>query len=295
MDQWHGSERLMEMLGTIEDARRWYAEDLRAAAPVVRCPAVVEAFAAVPRERFLGSGPWRLHPRRWEAPPHTSATDDPRELCHDVLVSIDEGRDLNNGQPSLWAFVFDQLGIAPGETVLQVGAGVGYFTAILAELVGPEGRVIAYEVEEALARRAAEALADRPQVEVVAEDATEARDLPRLDVVVAAAGVTHAPEAWRSRLVPGGRMMLPFTGEDWKGFLLLLHRDGERLRAASLGPCGFYPCHGARHADEAAALAQALRASDGKAPPLAELRWGAPTPGDASAWYAGQGFWLSRE
>ena len=250
---------------------------------------MVEAFAAVPRERFLGPGPWRVH--RWGAPPHTTPTDDPRELCHDMLVAIDEGRDLNNGSPSLWARVLDHMDLAPGATVLQVGAGPGYFTAILAELVGPEGHVIAFEVEEDLARRAARALGDRPQVEVVAGDATAARNLPALDAVVAAAGVTHPPEAWLSRLAPGGRMMLPLTADDWKGILLLLRRDGERVRASSLGPCGFYPCRGARDAREAAALAEAL---GGGVPPLAELHRGAPANGDERVWYAGRGFWLSR-
>ena len=274
--------------GTLEDARRWYAEDLRAVAPVGR-PEVVEAFAAVPRERFLGPGPWRVH-RHGAPPPHTSATDDPRELYHDVLVAIDEERDLNNGAPSLWARVLDHLGVAPGETVLQVGAGTGYFTAILAELVGPEGRVIAYEVEADLARRAAEALTDRPQVEVIGGDATQARDLPALDVVVAAAGVTHPPEAWLSRLAEGGRMMVPLTAEDWRGILLLLTREEERVRAASLGPCGFYPCHGARDPEEEA-LAAALRAQEGT-PPLAALHRGTPQS-DEGVWYAGRGFWLA--
>ena len=274
--------------GALEDARRRYAEDLRATAPVRR-PEVVEAFAAVPRERFLGPGPWRVH--RWGSSPHTSATDDPREVYHDVLVAIDEGRDLNNGAPSLWARVFDRLGVARGETVLQVGAGTGYFTAILAELVGPEGRVIAYEVEGDLARRAAVSLAGRPRVEVIAGDATQARDLPALDVVVAAAGVTHPPEGWLSRLCDGGRMMVPLTAEDWKGILLLLTREGERMRAVSLGPCGFYPCEGARDAGEAAALADALRGLEGE-PPLGALHRGAP-PADEGVWYAGRGFWLS--
>ena len=153
--------------------------------------------------------------------------------------------------------------------------------------------MIAYEVEEDLARRAAEALSERANVEVVAGDATAARDLPALDVVVAAAGVTHAPDGWMSRLAEGGRMMLPLTAEDWRGILLLLTRDGERVRAASLGACGFYPCRGARDPEEEAALGRALRASDGKAPPLAELRRGTPPEGCERVWYAGRGFWLS--
>lgn len=101
-------------------------------------------------------------------------------------------------------------------------------------------------------------------------------------------------EAWGPRRVPGGRLMLAFTGEDWMRFLLPLHRNGERLRAASLGSRGFCRRHGARHTNEAAALALALRASGGKAPPLVERHHETPTPGDGSARYAGQEFWLSR-
>lgn len=61
----------------------------------VRSPAVVQAFASVPREHFAGPGPWRiLSPRRSE---HYWSTEDadPRRLCHDVLVAIDETRRLN--------------------------------------------------------------------------------------------------------------------------------------------------------------------------------------------------------
>ena len=42
--------------------RGWYAEDLRLRTPVRRNLSVVEAFAAVPRENFLGPGPWRILP-----------------------------------------------------------------------------------------------------------------------------------------------------------------------------------------------------------------------------------------
>ncbi|MER9220792.1 hypothetical protein NKI48_17960 [Mesorhizobium sp. M0644] len=82
---------------------------------------------------------------------HTSPSAALHEICHDVLVSLDEKRGLHSGLPLLWALVFDYVNIAPGQTVLQVGAGVGYFTAILAELTGSQGRVIAYEIDEELA------------------------------------------------------------------------------------------------------------------------------------------------
>ena len=139
---------LSERPEDIGRARRWFAEELRHTAHV-RSPAVVEAFATVPREHFAGPGPWRvLSPMRgfdyW-----TTDDADPRRLCHDILVAIDETRRLNNGQPSLWASLFDQLGLAAGDRVIHVGAGLGYYSAIIAEIVGPGGRVAAIEIDPA--------------------------------------------------------------------------------------------------------------------------------------------------
>ncbi|MER8962126.1 MULTISPECIES: rRNA adenine N-6-methyltransferase family protein [unclassified Mesorhizobium] len=227
------------------EARRWFAEDLRVSSPVLHNLAVIEAFAKVPREQYLGDGPWRIHSRLQIGAVHTSPSTALHEIYHDVLVSLDEQRGLNSGLPSLWALAFDHLNMAPGQTVLQVGAGVGYFTAILAELTGSEGRVIAYEIDEELARRAQSNLAHYAHVEVISGDATQAVDLPNLDVVVAFAGVTHVPERWLSNLSDKGRMALPFTGEDQRGFMMLLERAGCAFPVRSLMPCGFYPCSGA--------------------------------------------------
>ena len=52
----------------IEQARRWYAEELRFTANV-RARAVIEAFATVPRERFVGAGPWRIRSPGWRLGP----------------------------------------------------------------------------------------------------------------------------------------------------------------------------------------------------------------------------------
>ena len=53
-----------------------------------------------------------------------------------MLVAIDAERGINNGQPSLHAQSIAALELKEGETVVQIGAGAGYYTAILAELVG---------------------------------------------------------------------------------------------------------------------------------------------------------------
>src|SRR3954454_2268933 len=84
-------------------ARRAYATKPRYLARI-RSAAVVEAFAAVPREHFLGPGPWQIL-----GPPGTIDGDywltedaDPRHLYHNILI-VDASRRFNNGEPSFWA------------------------------------------------------------------------------------------------------------------------------------------------------------------------------------------------
>ena len=187
----------------IEQARRWFAEELRLVARV-EDPRVVDAFASVPRERFVGPGPLRIlsfwNMKDYWTPPDVG----PAAVYHDVLIAYDEQRRLNNGQPSLWAFVFDKLGVARGERVVHLGCGMGYYSAILAELVGPTGTILAIEIDELLAGRAREALAQWPQITVVNGDGTNA-SWRESDVVVASAGATHSclahtPDAYGSSI-----------------------------------------------------------------------------------------------
>ena len=126
----------------------------------------------------------------------------PTAAYHDVIIAYDEKRYLNNGQPSLWAFVFDKLNVVRGDRVLHLGCGMGYYTAVLAELAGPAGAVSAIEIDEPLAERAREALAPWPQVTVANGDGAKG-SFSKSDVVVASAGATP-PDAGLARLPPAG-------------------------------------------------------------------------------------------
>ena len=83
----------------------------------------------------------------------------PADLYEDVLVVIDRLRGINNGEPALHAAWLAAIDPQPGETVIHVGAGTGYYTAMLSRLVGPGGQVEAYEYEADLAAIAATNLA----------------------------------------------------------------------------------------------------------------------------------------
>ena len=115
-------------------------------------PRIEEAFRLTPRELFAGAGPWRINLPGLgyiETP-----DDDLAFIYQDTLVALNAARGINIGQPSAHARWLSALGLREGETVIQVGAGSGYYTAILAHLVGHGGRVYAFEIDPDLAARA---------------------------------------------------------------------------------------------------------------------------------------------
>jgi len=141
----------------LDAIRQYYAEELRAVANL-QSEALVRAFAKVPREHFLGPGPWQiLNPSHLiddnnEATYYRDTADaDPKQLYHNILVAIDAKRSLNNGQPSFVATLIDSLELNPGDRVLHIGCGTGYYSAIMAEVIGADGHLIAVEVDSELA------------------------------------------------------------------------------------------------------------------------------------------------
>lgn len=57
-----------------------------------------------------------------------------------MLVSLDADKGINNGEPFLHAMWIGKVAPKPGETVTHVGAGTGYYTALLAQLVLPDAQ-----------------------------------------------------------------------------------------------------------------------------------------------------------
>ena len=275
---------------SLAQARSFFAEELRMVCHL-GSESVVAAFGSVPRERFAGKGPWRILHQGGDG--YWSTPDaEPHWLYHNVLIALDEKRRLNIGEPSLWAFHFDRIGLRLGERVLQLGAGSGYYTAILAELVGPNGRVDALEIDEGLAQLAQRNLEGWPTAQVRCADASRPIE-GRWDVIVAFAGATRPLDWWLDALDSGGRLLLPMTGANFRGgFMLRLDRRGEGLAARSAGWTAFYPCVGARDDQEDAALADALKDSAGQQA-MRSLRRDRHDKND-SCWLHADGWCLSK-
>jgi len=240
----------------VEECRRFYAEEIRFAANI-SSRALIEAFARVPRERFLGPGPWELGSPDVRAMSSLGLAKmaytpvaDPRHLYHNVVVALDKENDINNGQPSALACWINALDIKPGARIYHLGCGVGYYTAIIAEMVGSQGRIVASELNPQLADRATQNLSVYPNVTVHAGDGTTF-DPGVCDGIFVNAGVTHPVSLWLDRLEGGGRLVLPLTtavasGRAGVGVMIQSIRERGGFSAQIVTSVAIYSCTSAR-------------------------------------------------
>ena len=270
------------MTTSLDQARAWFAEDLRVTSNL-KSAALVEALARVPRERFVGPGPWMIRGSESEFGPRPTDDADPRHVYHNVSIALDSSRHLYNGQPGLIASWLDGLQITAGDHVLHIGCGTGYYTAVIASMVGPSGRVWGVDVDPDLARRAAENLADWPWAEVQLGDGRA--DLPRpLDVILVNAGATHVLDEWLEALRDGGRLLVPLTvsipampASISKGVVLAARREGDAWHAKISSMVAIYSLTGLRDDAMNQALGKALMS--GATPAVTRLRRDPHEPG----------------
>jgi len=159
------------------------------------------------RESFLGPGPWHIFTANGYI---TTPSANPELLYQDILVALDPESNINNGQPSLHARCIDALDISEGEHVAHIGAGTGYYSAILGHMTGASGEVIAYELDQGIAEKARDNLVLYPNIKLKAESGDN-EEFPEVDVIYVNAGVTHPANSWLDKLSIGGRILFPLA------------------------------------------------------------------------------------
>ena len=167
---------------------------------------VDEAFEAVPRKRFLPAADrWRAH--------------------DDAPIPIGHGQ--TNSQPSTVSAMLRLLDVHGGQRVLDVGAGSGWTTALLAHLTGPDGEVLGLELEPDLARWGARNLAAAgcpwARLEVASPSVLGAPAGAPYDRILVSAGATELPQALLDQLADPGRLVVPVDG--W--MTLVVRQDGH--------------------------------------------------------------------
>jgi protein-L-isoaspartate(D-aspartate) O-methyltransferase len=275
-----------KIVDRIEAHRSFFANLVTAQAGIPPGSELAAAFASTPREQFVGPPPWKVFTRSGYV---ETLTDDPTVLYQDVVVSLGSGGPLNNGQPTLHALCLAALAPKKGERVVHVGAGTGYYTTLLAKLVGESGVVDAYEIEPTLAQRAIDNLAAFPNVTVHARSGAEGT-LPECNVLYVNAGATEPLAIWLDALRPMGRLLFPMTPDAGVGAMLLVTKqeDGS-FTARFLLQAQFISCTGARNEVTERKLAEAFR--DNSWSKVKSLHRNDEP--DDSCWCSGPGWWLS--
>ena len=168
--------------------------------------AVLDAFYAVPRERFVPIGQYT-------------------QAYADRPLPIGQGQTIS--QPYVVALMLQELQARPNHRVLDVGAGSGYQTALLAHLVE---WVYAVERIDDLARGAGLVLADLgiANVTLCTSDGTLGwpEEAP-FDGIICGAAAPDVPDAWLDQLAEGGRIVVPTGGASVQTVLVVENRRGN--------------------------------------------------------------------
>lgn len=195
-------------------------ELVRELTPHIADRRVLDAIAAVPRERFVAA---RLANLAWT----------------NVALPIGEGQTIS--QPLVVGRMCELLELDAGDRVLDVGTGSGYHAAVLAQLAR---EVISIERHRSLSDLAAANLvaAGVDGVRLVVGDGAEGwpRAAP-YDAINVAAGSAHGiPQPLLDQLADGGRLVIPVDVEGGQRLVRVRRRGGD-IERADLDPVRFVP------------------------------------------------------
>jgi protein-L-isoaspartate(D-aspartate) O-methyltransferase len=151
--------------------------------------------------------------------------------------------------PNIVATMLEQLDVAPGMRVLEIGAATGINAALLAELVGESGTVVTIELDDDLAEGARTHLAQAgyKQVTVLCRDgALGDPDTAPFDRIIVTAGAWDIAPAWRQQLTTGGRLVVPLRlhGSGLTRSLAFTRTHTDHLVSTNAAVCGFVPLRG---------------------------------------------------
>ncbi|MEK7510451.1 MAG: protein-L-isoaspartate O-methyltransferase [Patescibacteria group bacterium] len=169
---------------------------------VLKTSAIMKAFSAIHREDFLPS-------------------DMKNFATVDTALPIGWGQTIS--QPFVVAFMLEHLEPKEGERILDIGAGSGWTTALLAHIVGPKGKVLAIEIVPGLAEIGRNNVRkynfiEKGVVEFICADGAKgcAQQAP-FDRILASASLSKKklPQAWKEQLKTGGKIVTPVGESIW--------------------------------------------------------------------------------
>ncbi len=179
----------------------------------LKTPSIINAFKKIKRVDFL-----------------------PKNLKN--LAELNEALPIGYGQtmsqPMVVAFMLEQLEPEKGHKILDVGSGSGWTTALLAEIVGEKGKVIALELKPELKEFGEKNILkynfiEKGIIEFVCTDGSRGyqKEAP-FDRILASASAQKIPSAWKRQLKIGGRIITPIKTSIWV-FVKKAENDFEEI------------------------------------------------------------------
>jgi protein-L-isoaspartate(D-aspartate) O-methyltransferase len=188
----------------------------------IRDLAVLRAVGSVPRHLFV---PESLRHRAYD----------------DVALPIGGGQTIS--QPWVQARYLELAALTGRERVLEVGAGSGYQTALLALLADAVFAVERLASLAQSARAALEAAGIRNVTVLVGDGTLGWRPFAPYDAILVAAASPDIPAPLMEQLAPGGRLIIPL-GDRHNQVLTLAQRVGDEVRTSTVADVRFVPLLG---------------------------------------------------
>jgi protein-L-isoaspartate(D-aspartate) O-methyltransferase len=163
-----------------------------------------------------------------------------------IDAPIGIGFEQTTSQPSLIAWMLEQLRLKPGMKVLEVGTGCGYQTALLSQL---GVQVYSIEIVQPLGEQAAQTLArlEVPNVHLRIGDGYAGwPEVAPFDAIIVAAGAAKVPSPLLEQLAPGGRLLMPVGEAEHMELVLVARSASGELKSEQILPVRFVPLTGER-------------------------------------------------
>ncbi|MEU4300297.1 methyltransferase, FxLD system [Kitasatospora aureofaciens] len=216
---------------TADDLRDALTERLLAGKHITSAP-VEGAFRAVPREHFLPGFP--LDVAYADNPTYTKTDGSGTQISA-------------ASQPTIVAMMLEQLGARPGERIFEAGAGTGVNAAYMGHIVGPDGHVVAVDVDDDLVDGARKHLADAgvDNVTVVLGDGALGHpEGAPYDRIIATVSTSEMPTAWPQQVKPSGRIVLPLRLRGTASRVIAFERGEGGWRSVNDRLAVFMPLRG---------------------------------------------------
>ena len=180
----------------------------------LKTPRIIEAFQKIKRVDFL--------------------PDDMKDLAElNEALPIGYGQTIS--QPLVVAFMIEQLEPKEGDKILDIGSGSGWTTALLAEIVGPKGKIIAIDIIPELVEFGKNNVAkynfiEKGRVLFICADGSKGykKEAPYDRILASAAVQTEVPQAWREELKIEGRIVTPIGSSIWL-FIKKSEKDFDQI------------------------------------------------------------------